>query len=266
MPQDIVDLTPPPATERVFYGPAPQHFVDLRLPKGKSPFPVIMNIHGGFWLNKYDLAHGGHLCAAITDRGYATWNVEYRRVGDPGGGWPGTLEDIVAAYRHIAKVAEHYRFDLHNVVVIGHSAGGQLALCLAANEPSVKRMISLAGVADLQAAFELRLFNDAAAQFVDGNPNQVPKHYAEADPMKLPSTNAKQWLIHGVDDDVIPADFSRRYVESKKKTGEQVQLVEIPNCGHFDLIDPRSEPWKQVLATVEAAGSTRNTRRARYRP
>lgn len=213
----------------------------------------MMNIHGGFWRNKYDLAEAEHLCASITDKGFATWNVEYRRVGDSGGGWPETFEDIAAAYRHIRQVAVQYHFDLRKVVVMGFSAGGHLALCLAAHEPSVKRVISLAGVVDLRAAFDLHLSNDATAEFMGGEPDQVPERYVKAHPMALPIAQAKQWLIHGTEDDVVPNDFSRRYVESKKKRGEDVQLVEVLKCGHFELIDPHSEPWKEVLAAVEAA-------------
>jgi acetyl esterase/lipase len=212
-----------------------------------------MNIHGGFWRNKYDLAHAGHLCAGLTERGFATWNVEYRRVGDPGGGWPGTFEDLQAAYQHIPQAGRQYHFDLQKVVVMGHSAGGHLAICLAAHEPSVKRAISLAGVVDLQAAFDRHLSNDAVLEFMGGKPSEVPEHYAEADPMKLKIPHAKQWLIHGDADDVVPTDFSRRYVKSKKKSGEHARLVEIARCGHFELIDPRSEPWKAVLAVVNEA-------------
>jgi acetyl esterase/lipase len=253
MTQDILSLPPPPADERVRYGSGPQHFADLRLPQGKGPFPVVMNIHGGFWRNKYDLAHAGHLCAGLTERGFATWNVEYRRVGDPGGGWPGTFEDLQAAYQHIPQAGRQYHFDLQKVVVMGHSAGGHLAICLAAHEPSVKRAISLAGVVDLQAAFDRHLSNDAVVEFMGGKPSEVPEHYAEADPMKLKIPHAKQWLIHGDADDVVPTDFSRRYVKSKKKSGEHARLVEIARCGHFELIDPRSEPWKAVLAAVNEA-------------
>jgi acetyl esterase/lipase len=253
MPQDILSLAPPPADARVHYGSGPLHFADLRLPKRKGASPVVMNIHGGFWRNKYDLTHAGHLCAGLTEKGFATWNVEYRRVGDPGGGWPGTFEDIQAAYRHIPEVAKQYHFDLHKIVVMGHSAGGHLAICLAAHERSVKRAISLAGVVDLQAAFDRHLSNDAVVEFMGGTPDQVPEHFLEADPLKLQVGHAKQWLIHGDADDVVPVDFSRRYAESKKQRGEHVRFIEIAKCGHFELIDPRSEPWKQVLAAVNEA-------------
>src|SRR5712691_5829738 len=143
---DILTAPPPPADSRLRYGTDPNQFGDLRVPKSKGPFPVVMNIHGVFWRAKYGLAHAGHLCAALTARGLATWNLEYRRVGNAGGGWPGTFEDVRSGYRYVSQIAQRYNLDSSKMVVIGHSAGGQLALCLAGHEASLKRVISLAGV------------------------------------------------------------------------------------------------------------------------
>lgn len=140
--EDILDLPPPPADARLSYGTDPNQFADIRLPKTKGPFPVAIAIHGGYWRAKYDLAHCGHLCAALTAKGIATWNIEYRRVGNRGGGWPGTFEDIRNAYRYVAQIAKRYDLDSTRVAVMGHSAGGQLALCLAAHESSLKRVVS----------------------------------------------------------------------------------------------------------------------------
>jgi acetyl esterase/lipase len=209
-----------------------------------------MNIHGGFWRARYDLAHAGHLCAALTAKGLATWNLEYRRVGNEGGGWPGTLEDIGNGYRFLPQIAKQYNLDIEKTLVIGHSAGGQLALCLAAHEPRVKNVISLAGVVDLQRAWEQRLSNDAVVEFLGGKPKDVPEHYRDADPMVLSIKHAAQWLIHGLADDVVPPDFSRHYAEQKKKRGEEVQLLEVSQAGHFELIDPHSVAWPKVEQTV----------------
>jgi acetyl esterase/lipase len=256
MSEDVLSLAPPPADAHLVYGADPNQFGELRLPKainlpasGQS-LPTVMNIHGGFWRAKYDLAHAGHVCAALTAKGVATWNLEYRRLGNQGGGWPGTFEDVVNGYRFLRQLAKRYNLDTNRVVVMGHSAGGQLALCLAAHELSVKHAVSLAGVVDLERAWELHLSNDAVVEFLGGKPNEVPDHYHEADPMQLKISQATQWLIHGSADDVVPPDFSRKYVEQKKKRGENVHLLEIENAGHFELIDPRSTAWKQVEKTV----------------
>ena len=245
---DILTLAPPTADERVPYGSDPKQFGDLRLPKGNGPHPVVMNIHGGFWRNKYDLVHAGHLCAALTAKGIASWNLEYRRVGDDGGGWPGTFSDIVAGYRFIPQLPARFHIDPGRLVVMGHSAGGHLALCLAGHKP-VTNVVSLAGVVDLQKAWDLHLSNNAVAEFLGGPPDQVPEHYHEADPTRL-NIKGDQWLFHGLDDDVVPPALSREYYERKKQQKENVHLAEIPKAGHFELIDPRSAAWPEIERTV----------------
>jgi acetyl esterase/lipase len=250
MSEEILARTPPPADQRVPYGTDANQFGDLRLPKRKMPSPVVMHIHGGYWRAKYDLVHTGHLCAALTAQGCATWNVEYRRVGNPGGGWPGTFEDVANAYRFLRQIGRRYSLDTSKVVVMGHSAGGQLALCLAAHEPSVHQAVSLAGVVDLQRAFELHLSNDAVVEFLGGKPNEVPEHYQDGDPMRLPVAQARQLIVHGSSDEVVPPEFSRNYVSKKKKAGEKAELLEIRKADHFDLIDPRSAAWPLVETSV----------------
>ncbi|HMK23207.1 MAG TPA: alpha/beta hydrolase [Terriglobales bacterium] len=250
MAEDILTLTPPPADHRLAYGSAPTQFGDLRLPKGKGTFPIVMNIHGGFWRTKYDLAHAGHLCAALTTHGFATWNLEYRRVGDPEGGWPGTFDDIAAGFRFLPQIASRFSLDPGSIAVMGHSAGGQLALCLAAHLPGVRGAISLAGVVDLQGGYDLHLSHDAVAEFLGGTPQSVPDHYRDADPMRLSIPKARQVLLHGSLDDTVPPDFTRRYADTKKKIHEDVRLVEIPKADHYDLIDPRSAAWEEVEAAV----------------
>ena len=248
---DILTLPPPPADAHLPYGSDANQFADLRLPKTKGPFPVVMNIHGGFWRAKYNLLHSGHLCAALTAKGIATWNIEYRRVGNPGGGWPGTFEDVRNAFRYLSQITKRYDFDLAKLLVMGHSAGGQLALCLAAHESSIKRVISLAGVVDLEQAWDQHLSDNAVADFLGGKPSQVTEHYHEADPMQLAINHATtQWLIHGAGDDIVPPYFSRQYTEQKKKRGEDVHYSEVSTAGHFELIDPRSQAWSIVENTA----------------
>jgi acetyl esterase/lipase len=251
--EDILSQSQPPPDERIAYGSDPNQFLEARLPRAKGPHSVLLNIHGGFWRAKYDLAHTGHLCEALRAAGVATFNTEYRRIGNPGGGWPGTFEDIRSAFRFVQQEHSRFHLDLDRLVVMGHSAGGQLALCLAAHETSLRRAISLAGVADLKKAFALHLSHDAVAEFLGGKPDAVPEHYREADPMELSIPHARQWLIHGSEDDTVPPGFSRDYVTQKKKAGESVQLLEIQHAGHFDLIDPTSEAFKQVKNTVLTA-------------
>jgi acetyl esterase/lipase len=268
MSDDILTLPPPPADSRVAYGSDPNQFIDLRFPSAqhagaiKSTCPLVLNIHGGFWRARYNLDHAGHLCAALSAQGLITANVEYRRVGNSGGGWPGTFADIRSALTFLRQNAQRYTVDAQKILVIGHSAGGQLALSLAAHEPIVTRVISLAGVVDLERAYQLHLSNDAVVEFLGGKPGEVPDHYREADPIRL-SIRAQQWLICGSADDIVPPAFSRDYVAAKQKRPggsekgaekgsekEDAQLIEVPGAGHFDLIDPRSAAWKTVARTV----------------
>ena len=255
---DILSLAAPKADARVKYGGDENQFIDLRMPKGKGPYGLAIGIHGGFWRAKYDLEYFGHLCAALTANGIATANVEYRRVGNAGGGWPGTFSDVRAAYQLLtqrsAANVRQYEFDTRRVVAMGHSAGGQLGLCLAAREAGVKAVISLAGVVDLQRAYTLHLSNDAVVEFLGGTPAEVGDHYREADPMKL-TIGACQWLVHGTEDDIVPPAFSRDYVSVKQKAKEDARLVEIAGAGHFEIVDPRSAAWRDVeRAVMEAVG------------
>lgn len=249
MSDDILSLTSPAADARLPYGGDANQFIDLRLPKGTALHPLAIVIHGGYWRAKYDLLYAGHMCAALTAKGIATANIEYRRVGNPGGGWPGTFADVRAGYQFLLQKAGQYGFDARRVVAIGHSAGGQLALCLAAHEPGVNSVVSLAGVVDLERAYTLHLSNDAVVEFLGGTPAEVGDHYREADPMKL-TVRARQWMVHGAADDVVPPMFSRDYVAAKKKMKEHAQLVEIAAAGHFEVVDPRSRAWKNVDSVV----------------
>jgi acetyl esterase/lipase len=250
---DILTLPPPKADIRVAYGNDANQFVDLRLAKSKGAHALAMFIHGGYWRAVYDLEYAGHLCGALTAREIVTANVEYRRVGNAGGGWPGTFADVRAAYQFLMQNERKYEFDARRVVVMGHSAGGQLALCLASHERGVKGVVSLAGVVDLQRAYTLHLSNDAVVEFLGGTPAQVADHYREADPMKL-AVSARQWLVHGKGDDIVPPGFSRDYV-SAKQSKEDVRLVEVAKAGHFEVVDPRTRAWKTVESVVvEAVG------------
>lgn len=255
MSEDILSRQPPPADARLAYGSDPNQFIDLRFPaKKQSTSPLAINIHGGFWRAKYNLDHAGHLCAALCAQGIVTANLEYRRVGNDGGAWPGTFEDIRSAYQFLRQNARKYSFDWTKVAVMGHSAGGQLALCLAAHEPGVIGAISLAGVVDLQRAYQLHLSNDAVVEFLGGAPTEVPDHYREANPMQLSIRHGRQRLLHGLVDNTVPPAFSREYVATKqRRTGaekENVHLLEISGADHFDLIDPLSAAWKHVAETV----------------
>jgi len=260
----ILDREPVPAGQRIRYGPGPLRFGDLRLPDGPGPHPCAIVIHGGFWRNRYDLAHLGHLCAALTASGIATWNIEYSRIGDPGGGWPGTFRDVTLATRFLFDTAASVRIDMDRIVTIGHSAGGHLASWLAggANVPEdspvrsdrlpLRAVVSLAGVLDLRRGLELQLSEGAVRDLLGGSPGDVPQRYADASPIELLPTGVPHLLLHGDEDDIVPVEISERYHEAALAAGEDVALLTLSGTGHFGLIDPGSVVWPEVLAAIQA--------------
>ncbi len=253
--EDILIKAPSAPDFTFAYGADSNQFVHIRVPEGAGPHPILFFIHGGFWRAKYDLVYAGHLCAALKEQGIATWNVEYRRVGNLGGGWPGTFDDIRSAYQALLNSQKENstpRLDLNRLCVAGHSAGGQLALCLAAHEPSIRRVISLAGVVDLRRAWELHLSSDAVAEFLGGPLSQVPHRYREASPAEL-EIQAAQQLLHGTSDDSVPYELSADYVRKKRSAGEDVELITFENTGHFELVDPASHAWTTVLSRFKAS-------------
>jgi acetyl esterase/lipase len=210
-------------------------------------------IHGGFWRAQYDLQHIGHVCAALTDQcGVVTWSLEYRRVGQPGGGWPGTLLDVAAGTRFVTELATRYDLDLARVVTLGHSAGGHLALWAASETRLARGVVSLAGVADLRYGAEQRIGRGAVQDFLSGEPADVPERYRAASPLERLPLGAPQVLVHGMDDDTVPFEISRRYWQAAIAAGDDARLVSLPMTGHFELIDPLSDAWETVRGAVES--------------
>jgi acetyl esterase/lipase len=268
--EDILDLPPPRADARISYGPDPLHFGDLRLPVGRRPHPVAVVIHGGFWRAKYDLQHIGHLCAALANEGVATWSIEYRRMGDPGGGWTGTFADVARAAGHLRELAPAYNLDLGRVPALGHSAGGHLALWLAGcgripegdpihvEDPlPLGGVVPLAGVADLRMAWQLGLSGRVVHDFLGGGPEEVPERYASASPAEMLPLGVRQVLVHGTADDIVPFEIARTYHDAALAAGDDVELVALPGAGHFELIDPRSREWPAVVSAVRSILATR---------
>jgi acetyl esterase/lipase len=220
----LTDPPPPPADERVAYGPEPLQFADLRNVDGDA---LAIVLHGGSWKATYNLIHLAHLCIRLGEIGVPTLNVEYRRVGDPGGGWPGSLEDVVLAVELAKTLARR-------PVLVGHSAGGHLAL-LAAKRTRLP-VVALAAVSDPPT-----WQNDAVAAFF-GAGSPVP----EASPLAQAPTGTPTTLVHGTADDVVPFEQSRRYADAAGAT-----LRPLEGAGHFEPIDPRSPEVDVTLRAVQ---------------
>jgi dipeptidyl aminopeptidase/acylaminoacyl peptidase len=244
MSRDITAVPPVAADRWLRYGDDPNQFFDLWMPAGPARGAAVM-IHGGFWRARYDLSHASHLCSALAKSGFAVANLEYRRVGNPGGGWPGTFHDIVAGF----KAATQQFGRAMRTVVIGHSAGGYLALRLASEKLDLHAAVALAPVADLRLAYELNLSNGAVLEFMGGTPADIPDLYAEASPATQPPAS-KCVLIHGTADDVVPIQLSENF-EAAVGDESKATLLRIPGANHFDLIDPESPAWPTVMGTVD---------------
>lgn len=247
MGREIFDLPVAPADCRIAYGPGEFHFGELRLPASGRPHPLVITIHGGFWRALRTLSYMGHMCEALRAAGVATWNIEYRRVGQEGGGYPGTLDDVVAGCAHLRELAREYPLDLSSVVVAGHSAGGQLAFCAGGG---VRGVVALAGAVDLRRGWELNLGEGAVWDFMGCAPSEAPEAYRRASPIENAPAHLPVRLVHGDADDVVPMEISERYERAAKAAGDDCELIRLPHADHFDVIDPRSPVWPMVRQTI----------------
>jgi acetyl esterase/lipase len=243
--------------------------------------PLVIFLHGGFWRSAYDRAHVGPLSEALAAAGFAVCAPEYRRTGQPAGGWPGTFDDVATAVDVLPQLAAQVSCgvaDPDRVVLAGHSAGGHLALWAAsrgrlptdapwhAPQPGTPGLnvgvgvVSLAGVCDLAACYRFGLGSGAAGALMGGSPEEFPDRYRVADPMSLVPAGAPAWLVHGTADEHVPESQSRDYAAAAAAAGGRVQAELLPGCGHFEVIDPLSAAWPAVLdafrAAAESAGET----------
>jgi acetyl esterase/lipase len=263
---NLLDRTPPRADYRLPYGDLPLQFGDLWLPPSRKPnqlHPLIVFFHGGWWSNAFDLNYAGFLCQAMAAQGAAVWSIEYRRIGDPGGGWPGTFQDAAAGMDFVPKLAQTFPLDISHILAAGHSAGGQLAFWLAGRhhiphtsvlaspQPNLalKGLVSLAGAVDLRLILALGgifRFNNggpAVRSLMGGRPAEYPDRYAAADPGLLLPLGVPQILVQGTNDDQIPSQLPQRWADNARRQGDHVQLDIIPDADHFDIVDPESAAW-----------------------
>jgi acetyl esterase/lipase len=252
----------------VRYGPGRDAVIDLRLPPGASgPRPLVVVVHGGFWRAAYDRSHTGPQAAALAAEGYVVAVPEYRRVGQDGGGWPGTFDDTAAWSDRVVDLVTSElgrdAVDVGRVALVGHSAGGHLALWAASRHrlpassawrrPTplpVRGVVSLAGVCDLALAAEMDLSDGATRDLIGGLPSAYADRYALADPAALLPCGIPSVLVHGGDDPHVPIGLSRRYATEARAAGDRAKLVELPGTGHFEVIDPLSPAWPAVTAAL----------------
>jgi len=262
---DLSSLTAPPPDHRIQYGPGPLQFGNLRLPKRPGPHPVVVFIHGGCWLSEYTIAHVAALEQAIADSGFAVWSLEYRRIGDEGGGWPGTFTDIARGADYLRVLAPQFALDLGRVVTSGHSAGGQFALWLAArkkipvtsvlyvaNPLPVRGVFALAPAPDLEGLYASGVCGKVIDRLMGGSPTDHPDRYAAASPMQLAPIALPQLLVIGAYDQSW-GPIGRSYFARSRAAGDTaVHLVELPESGHFEMIAPLTTSWPLVIGALQA--------------
>lgn len=253
MPVSFADVEALPAAAAMAehrYGDAPSQFARLWLPapavEAGEKFPVIVLVHGGCWLQHFDLTHVAPLATALAARGFAVWVPEYRRVGEPGGGWPGTGTDIAAA---IAALPSVQGADLQRVLLAGHSAGGQLALWAASQAGEFAATgVMLQGVVGLAAITDLEIYarggnscEAVTAQFMGGTPEEVPENYRAASPASL-GLQLPTILLHGSADPLVSP--------SQALAIEGAEVITLEGAGHFDLIHPGTEAFAALAAAL----------------
>ncbi len=268
-PGELQALSSQPPDWRIAYGSDSSQYGELRVPPGPGPHPVVVLVHGGCFKAAYatlrDLAP---MADALKKDGIATWNVEYRRLGEPGGGWPGTYLDVGSAVDHLRVLASKHALDLGRVVIVGHSAGGHLAMWAAARahvplesairaeDPlPVRGVLDLAGPVNLTAniaGYQGLCRDTVITDLLGGTPATVPERYAQASPISLLPLGIPQVLLIGEHEDFVPRPLAEDYVRAAAQAGDQVRLIVIPRVGHFEIASPRATTWPRVESVIQS--------------
>lgn len=268
-PLDLLKIPVADGT-RIAYGKRALQFGELRVPAGEGPHPVVILVHGGCWVSKLpgldERAVAYHLlrpiAADLTAQGFATWSIEYRRLGNEGGGWPGTFQDIAAGADHLQRIAKQHRLDLKRVVAIGHSAGGHFALWLAGrgklakgSEVYRKNPLRLRGVVNLDGPGDLKGLRGldekicgapVITQLMGGKPEEQPQRYRDGSPMEMLPFGVRQEIFVGR----MFAAMTPAYVEAAKRSGDAVNAAIAEKEGHFVYVDPGSAVWPEVVKAI----------------
>jgi acetyl esterase/lipase len=265
---EVAKLPAPPADHRLSYGDDPLQFGELRLPKATGgTHPVVVLVHGGCWQSAYDIAHTRPMAAALTEAGFAVWSLEYRRIGNAGGGWPGTFADVARGTDFLRTIADRFALDLSRVVAVGHSAGGQLVLWLGtratlpeASTLYVRDPLPLRGIGALAPIADMARYgaapggcNSAVHQLMGGTPEQWPERYAAVSPIERVPLRVPTRLVHGTADRTVLLEQSTLFQAAATRAGSPtIVTVPLEGAAHFDVIAPTSPHWPRIVSELRA--------------
>ena len=263
---DLGTLPAKPADRRISYGAHADQFGDLRIPSGRGPHPVVILVHGGCF-KMGSAQYMGMIADALKDEGIASWNIEYRRV-TRGGGWPTTYLDVARGVDHLRAIADEYDLDLNRAILVGHSAGGHLALWASArsrlpvgsdlymaNPLKVRGVIDLAGPVDMTAnikGYETLCRDSVITTLMGGTPASVPERYAQASPITLVPLGIPQVIVMGTYEDFVPRAIAERYVTAATKAGDMARLIVIRDMGHFEITTAYEPSWSVVRSAIRS--------------
>lgn len=267
--EDYLALTGPAPQQRISFGAAPSQFAELFLPAGEGPFPVVALIHGGCWTVHYGgITQMRNMAGALIAQGIAVWNIEYRRVDEEGGGYPGMYQDVATAMDLLRAVARQHALDLQRVALVGHSAGGHLAQWAAARHrlPAgsplfvadplpVPQVISLGGLADLRNEEQLiqSSCDRAIAQLTGAASAARPDVFADTSPAQMLPCGVRTVLIHGEHDVISPLRAGQDYARRAQAAGDAAEVVVLPGGSHYDEVAATSPAWPVVCAEIRKA-------------
>lgn len=267
--EDYLALTGPEPQQRFTFGDAPSQFAELFLPAGEGPFPVVALIHGGCWTVHYGgITQMRNMAGALIAQGIAVWNIEYRRVDEDGGSYPGMYQDVATAMDLLRQVARQHALDLQRVVLVGHSAGGHLAQWAAARHrlPAssplfvadplpAPQVISLGGLADLRNEENLILTScdRAISQLTGAASAERPDVFADTSPAEMLPCGVRTVLIHGEHDVISPLRAGEDYARRAMAAGDAARVVVLPGASHYDEVAATSPAWQIVSAEIRQA-------------
>jgi acetyl esterase/lipase len=265
--RDLLDAEVTHSYERHQIGPDSLQFAELWLPEGEGPHPAVILVHGGCWLGIYPGVTLTHPAAeALVEEGYAVWNVEYRRLGQEGGGYPGTFLDVANAADYLRDITEAHNLDLSSVSAIGHSAGGHLVSWLAARENirqeselydedplPIDKVISLAGINDLEAyaRFGSSPCGDQTVEQLVSLDDRGLTAYSDTSPANLIPYSAKHYEVVAAYDRPVPPFLGRAYWSAVVDAGGVAELILQAEAGHYEMTAPWTDEWQQVLGLLK---------------